>query len=495
MAVTELDLDGMRCASCAAAVERGLNRLGGVRATVNIATGRATVEHDPDQVGADALCAAVERAGYRAAPRRAAAPARDREGADRAPAVRLVAGAALAVPVALLAMAPALQFGGWRWLALALATPVVLWCGLPFHRGALRAARGGRAGMDTLVSLGALAAWGWSVAATVAGGGRDVYFEVAAGIVVLILLGRWLEGRARRRAGDALRALTELGAKDAALLRDGREVMVPVEALVPGDRFVVRPGERVATDGVVERGTSAVDASLVTGESLPVEVGPGSEVTGATVNAGGRLVVRATRVGADTAVARIGALVEGAQAGKAAAQRLADRVSGVFVPAVLVLALATLAGWLATGDGAGRSIEVAVSVLIIACPCALGLATPMALLVGTGRGAQLGILVRGPEALESTRRVTTVVLDKTGTLTQGRMRVARVVPAPGVDAGEVLRLAASAEEGSEHPAGRAIVAAGRERGALAAAEAFASRAGVGVEATIEGRRVEVGRPG
>jgi P-type Cu+ transporter len=488
----ELPVRGMTCASCAARVERSLNGLEGVDASVNYATETASVAFDPARLDAARLIAAVEDAGYEASVPRAGAP----EAGD-ALARRLLVSALLSVPVVLVSMVPALRFDGWEWPALALTAFVVLWGGWPFHRAAWAGLRHRAATMDTLISLGTLAALGWSavVVAVPAAAGEDVYFEVAAVVTVFLLTGRHLEARAKRRAGAALAALLELGAKEASLLDDaGRERRVPVAELRPGDRFLVRPGERVATDGVVVTGSSAVDASLLTGESVPVEVGPGDGVTGATINAGGRLEVRATRVGADTALARIARLVTEAQSGKAPVQRLADRVSAVFVPVVIALALATLGAWLAAGGGAA-AFTAAVSVLIIACPCALGLATPTALLVGTGRGAQLGILIRGPEVLESTRRVDAVVLDKTGTVTAGEMSLVDVVVAGGAARGDVLRLAGGLEDGSEHPVGRAVAAAARaEAGRLPAPEGFVNREGLGVEGVVEGRAVVVGRP-
>ncbi len=488
----ELALEGMTCASCAARIEKRLNKLDGVAATVNYATEQAAVAFDPEQVSLDDLIAAVEAAGYHASlPQDALGD----EDPARQYRLRLIVAVALSAPVAVLAMAPPAQFSGWEWLALALATPVVFWSGWPFHRVAALNARHAAATMDTLISLGTLAAWSWSVVVLLGGIAEDTYFEAAGVITALILLGRWLEARAKRRSGAAIRALLELGAKEARVLRDGEEVLVPVEELRAGDLFVVRPGEKVATDGVVESGASAVDRSMLTGESVPVEVGPGDEVAGATINASGRLVVRATRVGAETALAQIARLVAEAQAGKAQVQRLADRVSAVFVPVVIVVSLLTLAGWLAFGGSAAAAFTAAVAVLIIACPCALGLATPTALMVGTGRGAQLGILIKGPETLEQTRQVTTIVLDKTGTVTEGRMRVAELVVADGVAEEELLRLAAGAEDASEHPIARAIAERGRERlGALPPVESFQSRAGLGVEAVVDGHAVVVGRP-
>jgi P-type Cu+ transporter len=415
---------------------------------------------------------------------------------ERAPLVRLAIAAALSAPVLALSMISALQFPGWEWVALALTVPVVLGCGLPFHRGAWAGLRRRTAGMDTLISLGTLAALGWSVVALVAGEG-DVYFEVAAVVTTLVLAGRYLEDRATHRAGDALRALLALGAKDVAILdAAGEERRAPVGELQPGDRFVVRPGERIATDGTVEEGSSAVDASLLTGEPVPVEVGPGDEVVGATVNAGGRLVVRATRVGSETALASIGRMVAEAQSGRAPVQRLADRVSAVFVPVVILLALGTFGVWIALGAGASAAFAAAVAVLIIACPCALGLATPTALLVGTGRGAQLGILIRGPQILEHTRRVDTILLDKTGTITTGRMEVVGIALAEGVEEGEALRLMGALEDASEHPIGRAIARAARARlASLPVPTAFAGQAGLGVEGSVEGHDVVAGRPG
>jgi P-type Cu+ transporter len=491
-----LRIEGMSCGSCAAQVEKRLNRIDGVEAAINLATATATVAYPPGSVAPEDLVAAVTQAGYRA---RLPAPEGedDREGGGpRAPLARLAIAAVLSAPVLALSMIPALRFPGWEWVALALTVPVVLGCGLPFHRAAWAGLRHGTAGMDTLISLGTLAALGWSVVALVAGGG-EVYFEVAAVVTTLVLAGRYLEDRATHRAGDALRALLALGAKDVAVLdAAGEERRAPVDALHPGDRFVVRPGERIATDGVVEEGSSAVDASLLTGEPVPVEVGPGDEVVGATVNAGGRLVVRATRVGSETALARIGRLVAEAQSGKAPVQRLADRVSAVFVPVVILLALGTFGVWMALGAGASAAFAAAVAVLIIACPCALGLATPTALLVGTGRGAQLGILIRGPQILESTRRVDTILLDRTGTITTGRMDVASISLAGGVEEGEALRLMGALEDASEHPIGRAIARAARARLAtLPVPTAFAGRAGLGVEGSVDGHDVVVGRPG
>jgi P-type Cu+ transporter len=487
----QLEIEGMTCASCATRIERKLNRLDGVEATVNFATEEASVSFDPTVVAVDDLVQTVERAGYHAALTRDAAAAAE----ARPLLLRLVVSIALSVPLALLAMAPPLQFDGWEWLALALSTPVVLWAGWPFHRAAARNARHLTATMDTLISVGTLAAWIWSTVVLVGGIDTDTYFEVGAVITTLILLGRYLEARARSRSGEAIRALLELGARNARVLRDGVEMLVPVEELHVGDRFVVRPGEKIATDGVVVEGLSAVDQSMLTGEPVPVEVAPGDEVAGATINTSGRLVVEATKVGADTALAQIARLVAEAQAGKAPVQRLVDRVSGVFVPVVIVISLATLAGWLAFGGIVSDAFTAAVAVLIIACPCALGLATPTALMVGTGRGAQLGILIRGPEILERTRRISVIVLDKTGTVTEGRMWVTAAIPADGVARAELLRLAGSAEAASEHPVAAAIAGyAEAELGGLEPVESFTSRSGLGVEAVVGGRAVVVGRP-
>ena len=478
MSTTDLVIGGMTCASCATRVEKKLNKLEGVAATVNLATETARVSF-PDALTVADLIAAVERTGYTAA-----LPAAETGGGQRdsgSPRRRLVASLALAVPVIVLAMVPAAHFPAWQWVSLALATPVATWGAWPFHRAAAVNARQGAATMDTLVSVGVAAAYLWSLYALVFGGagrigdrmtfswlaggsGADAtYLEVAVGVTALILLGRYLEARARRRAGTALAALLDLGAKQATVLRDGREVAVAADALVVGDEFVIRPGEKVATDGVVVSGRSAVDTSMLTGEPVPAEAGPGDMVTGGCVNVGGRLIVRATRVGADTQLAQMARLVTQAQAGKAQVQRLADRVSAVFVPVVFAIAAATLAGWLAAGGSAAAAFTAAVAVLIIACPCAMGLATPTAILVGTGRGAQLGILIKGPEVLESTRRVDTIVLDKTGTVTTGQMTLAGVVTGPGVDELELLRYAAAVESASEHPIAAAITAGARRR--------------------------------
>jgi Cu+-exporting ATPase len=500
MSTTDLVIGGMTCASCASRIERKLNKLGGVTATVNLATETARVTF-PDALAVADLIAAVERTGYTAA-----LPAPANTGADPAadphPRRRLIVSLALAVPVTVLAMVPAARFAGWQWVSLALAAPVATWGAWPFHRAAAAGARHGAASMDTLVSVGVAASFLWSLYALlsglVSGGGtRPSYLEVATGVTALILLGRYLELRARRQAGTALRALLDLGAKQATVLRDGREVAVPAADLAVGDELVIRPGEKIATDGVVIAGRSAVDTSMLTGEPVPAEAGPGDSVTGGCVNVGGRLIVRATRVGADTQLAQMARLVTQAQAGKAQAQRLADRVSAVFVPVVLLLAVATLAGWLAAGGSAAEAVTAAVAVLIIACPCAMGLATPTAILVGTGRGAQLGILIKGPEVLESTRRVDTVVLDKTGTVTTGKMSLTGVAVAPGVDERELLRLAAAVESASEHPLAAAITAGASARLAGAVSwpdiSGFSAATGRGVGAVAEGHAVLVGR--
>ena len=486
-----LELEGMTCASCATRIERKLNKLDGVEATVNYATDEAAVTFDPGEVTVADLLAAVEAAGYHAALPGEAVET-DHAGALR---IRLIVAVALSVPLALLAMVMPLQFDGWEWVAFALSTPVVLWAGWPFHRAAFVNARHGAATMDTLISVGTLAAWGWSTVVLFAGLDADSYFEVGALITTLILVGRYLEAGARRRSGEAIRALLELGAKDAHVLRDGVEVLVPVEDLVVGDRFVVRPGEKIATDGIVLEGISAVDQSMLTGEPVPVEIGAGDQVAGATVNTSGRLVIEATKVGADTALAQIARLVSEAQAGKAPIQRLVDRVSAVFVPIVIGISLATLVGWLFFTGDASAAFTAAVAVLIIACPCALGLATPTALMVGTGRGAQLGILIKGPEVLEQTRQISTIVLDKTGTITEGKMWVTDAIPGEGIERSELLRLAGAAEDASEHPIAQAIASFARsEVGALATAENFTNRSGLGIEAVVDGHAVVVGRP-
>ena len=488
MATVQLELDGMTCAACAARIDKALNKLDGVEASVNFATEKAAVRYDDDAVAVEDLVRAVEGAGYHASLTRT----HDHGGSHLG--LRLAVSAALTLPVALIAMVPPFGFAGWEWVALALTAPVWAWAGWPFHRAALKSARHGAATMDTLISLGTTAAFVWSLVALLFVGDAEVYFEVTAVVTTLILLGRWLEARARRRSGAALRALLELGAKEARVLRDGVEVAVRPEELVVGDLFVVRPGEKLATDGVVVEGRSAVDQSMLTGEPVPVDVGPGDEVAGATVNAAGRLVVRATRVGADTALAQITRLVADAQAGKAPIQRLADRVSAVFVPIVIGLSLVTLAGWLLLGGSVSDAFTAAVAVLIIACPCALGLATPTALMVGTGRGAQLGIVIRGPEVLEQTKRVSTVVLDKTGTVTEGRMELVDVVPMNGATRADVLRLAGAVEDASEHPIARAVADAARaELDALPPVEDFENRPGFGVVGRVEGRTVEIGR--
>ncbi|WP_425568119.1 heavy metal translocating P-type ATPase [Phytohabitans flavus] len=507
----ELEIGGMTCASCASRIEKKLNRMGGVTATVNYATEKAAVTVADPAVSVADLIATVEKTGYTAA-----VPTPEPEAPRETDPLRtrLLVSLVLTIPVIALAMVPAWQFEYWQWLSLTLAAPVVVYGGLPFHRAAWTNLRHGAATMDTLVSMGTLAAFGWSVWALFfgtagepgmthpfrfaierGGGSGSIYLEAAAGVTVFILAGRYFETRAKRRAGAALRALLELGAKDVGVLRGDTEVRIPVGQLAVGDRFVVRPGEKIATDGVVEEGSSAVDASMLTGESVPVEVGVGDAVVGATVNAGGRLVVRATRIGADTQLAQMAALVERAQTGKAQVQRLADRISGVFVPIVIAIAVGTLGYWLGTGNGATAAFTAAVAVLIIACPCALGLATPTALLVGTGRGAQLGVLIKGPEVLESTRTVDTVVLDKTGTVTTGQMTLVDVVAGEGEDRDEVLRLAGAVEAGSEHPVARAIAKAAAEQGSLPPVEGFLSTQGVGVRGTVEGLGVSVGRPG
>jgi P-type Cu+ transporter len=481
-----LVLEGMTCASCATRIERGLNKLDGVEATVNFATETAAVSYDPQRIAPGQLVAAVEKTGYHAHPKETDHAEHEHEAAP----IRLIVALVLSVPLVLLAMIPPLQFAGWEWLALVLATPVVFWSGAQFHHATLLNARHGAATMDTLVSLGTLAAWTWSTVVLLAGVSADTYYEAAAVITALILLGRFFEARAKRRSGAAIRALLELGAKEARVLREGAEVLVPVEQLQVGDLFVVRPGEKMATDGVVVEGASAVDQSMLTGEPVPVEVAPGADVAGATINTSGRLVVRATKVGADTALAQIARLVEQAQAGKASVQRLADRVSAIFVPIVIVIALATLAGWLVAGASASAAFTAAVAVLIIACPCAMGLATPTALMVGTGRGAQLGIVIKGPEVLEQTHRVTTIVLDKTGTITEGRMRLVDALPV-GTSRDELVRLAGAAESASEHPLAQAIAAAATDRPAVSD---FRNHAGRGIEALVDGHAVLVGRP-
>ncbi|MFK4547153.1 Cu+-exporting ATPase [Streptomyces ambofaciens] len=520
-AEVELSIGGMTCASCAARIEKKLNRMDGVTATVNFATEKAKVAYGGEIQVAD-LIATVEKTGYTAEePPPPASPSESESKTVQVTAdgellslrQRLFVSLALSVPVVLMAMVPALQFDNWQWLSLTLAAPVVVWGAFPFHKAAFTNARHGAATMDTLVSIGTLAALGWSLWALFFGhagmpgmrhgfeftisrsdGSSSIYLEAAAGVTALILAGRYLEAKSKRKAGAALRSLLELGAKDVAVLRGGTEVRIPVSQLAVGDRFVVRPGEKVATDGTVVEGSSAVDASMLTGESVPTDVTVGDAVTGATVNAGGRLVVEATRIGADTQLARMARLVEDAQNGKAAVQRLADRISAVFVPAVILVALGTLLTWLfMTGDPAA-AFTAAVAVLIIACPCALGLATPTALMVGTGRGAQLGILIKGPEVLESTRRVDTVVLDKTGTVTTGRMSLQDVYVAEGVQEAELLRLVGALEHASEHPIAQAIAVGAIEQvGSLPVPENFENVAGLGVQGVVDGHAVLVGR--
>ncbi|MEU6698545.1 heavy metal translocating P-type ATPase [Pseudonocardia sp. NPDC046786] len=546
----ELSIGGMTCASCANRIERKLNKLDGVTATVNYATEKAKVTA-PDGIATERLVSTVQAAGYSATPVRAPQDDPDRPGGDGDPGDgdgdtaalrelrhRLVVSALLSLPVVVLAMAPPLQFVNWQWLSLVLAAPVWAWAGAPFHRAAWTNLRHGAATMDTLVSLGTTAAMAWSVYALFLGtagipgmvhpfelsispsdGAGNIYLEVVAGVTTFLLAGRWFEMRSKRRAGAALRALLHLGAKDVLVLRDGAEVQIPVSRLAVGDRFVVKPGEKIATDGRVVEGRSAVDASMLTGESVPVEATVGDAVIGATVNAGGRLVVEATRVGSDTQLAQMARLVEDAQNGKAAVQRLADRISGVFVPVVIVVAAVTLGFWLGAGAGTAAAFTAAVAVLIIACPCALGLATPTALLVGTGRGAQLGILIKGPEVLESTRRVDTVVLDKTGTVTTGAMSLVGVHTADGAAGADsaasaadadgtagaagaaeaadttALRLAGALERASEHPIAAAIVAAARDRvGELPEVTDFTNHEGLGVQGVVDGHAVLVGRP-
>ncbi|HYN72344.1 MAG TPA: heavy metal translocating P-type ATPase [Nakamurella sp.] len=513
----ELTIGGMTCASCASRIERKLNKLDGVTATVNYSTEKARVNF-PDRVTPDELVSVVEQAGYTARLPEPPRPTADDALPEQDPAAvlrrKLIICTMLTVPVVATAMIPALQFTYWQWLSLTLAAPVVVWGGWQFHVAAWTNLRHGAATMDTLISIGTLAAFGWSLYAlflgtagipgmthpfeiTVSGsnGLGNIYLEAAAGVTTFILAGRYLEAKAKRRSGAALRALMTLGAKDVTVLRGGREERIPTDTLVVDDLFVVRPGEKIATDGLITEGSSAVDAAMLTGESVPVEVGVGDRVVGATVNAGGRLVVRATRVGTDTQLAQMARMVQDAQNGKAEVQRLADRISAVFVPIVIALAVATLGFWLGAGAGAAAAFTAAVAVLIIACPCALGLATPTALMVGTGRGAQLGILIKGPEVLESTRRVDTIVLDKTGTVTTGRMSLIDVVAAAGEDADEVLRLSGALENDSEHPIAQAIAAGATERtGDLPRAEGFAAVAGLGVQGVVDGHAVVVGRP-
>ncbi len=519
----DLLITGMTCASCAVRIEKKLNRLPGVEATVNFATEKAHVLL-PAEVTAERAIATVEATGYGASLPKPAASTADEDQADdqgsdgetRAWRDRLRISAVLTVPVVLLAMVSPLQFDNWQWLSLTLAAPVVVWGAWPFHSAAWANLRHGAATMDTLISLGVLAAFGWSLYALFLGDagmtgmrmrfdlfpqgshrGDEIYLEVASALTVFLLTGRYLEARAKRQSGAALRALLHLGAKDVAVLRDGVETRIPTGQLAVGDAFVVRPGEKVATDGVVVEGTSAVDASMLTGEPVPVEVGVGDAVVGATVNAGGRLVVQATRVGTDTQLAQMARLVEEAQTGKAPVQRLADRISAIFVPVVILIALATLAGWLLAGADAETAFTAAVAVLIIACPCALGLATPTALMVGTGRGAQIGVLIKGPQVLESTRTIDTIVLDKTGTVTTGRMQLVDAVPAQGISREQLLRLAGALEHASEHPIAQAIAAGAREllEADLPDVEGFAATAGLGVQGVVEGHAVVAGRVG
>jgi P-type Cu+ transporter len=489
-----LEIGGMTCASCASRIERKLNKLDGVQASVNYATEEAAVSFDSARVDVDALVAAVEATGYTAAPPRAGLDEQASESGARMLRLRLVVAALLSIVPVLFVIVPPARFADWEWLALALSAPVVLWAGWPFHRAAALNARHLAATMDTLISIGTLAALLWSTVVLVAGLDSGTYFEVGAVTTTLILLGRFFEAGARRRSGEAIRKLLALGAKEAQVLRDGVEQAVPIEELRLGDRFVVRPGEKVATDGVVVDGASAVDRSMLTGESVPVEIVAGDEVAGATLNTYGRLIVEATKVGADTALAQIARLVAEAQQGKAPVQRLVDRVSAVFVPLVIVLSLLTLTGWLVLSGDAGAAFTAAVAVLIIACPCALGLATPTALLVGTGRGAQLGILIKGPEVLERTRQATAIVLDKTGTVTEGRMALDDVTSLNGATRSDVLRLAGAVEAASEHPIAQAIVRAARvELGALPSVRDFRNEPGIGVRGVVEGHEVAVGR--
>jgi P-type Cu+ transporter len=512
----ELLIGGMTCASCATRIEKKLNKIDGVIATVNFATEKARVDYVGD-VSPDQFVEAIEQAGYSAELPKPIIP--DTQGApsEEDPTAslrrRLLISLALTVPVIAMAMVPALQFTNWQWLSLTLAAPVVVWGAWPFHKAAWANLRHGTATMDTLISMGTLAAFGWSVYALFWGtagmpgmthpfeltisrtdGTGNIYLEVAAGVTTFILAGRFFEARAKRRAGAALRALLELGAKDVAVRRSGVEQRIPIDQLAVGDQFVIRPGEKIATDGVVIEGSSAVDASMLTGESVPVEVGPDDQVVGATVNVGGRLLVRANRIGSDTQLAQMAKLVEEAQTGKAQTQRLADKISGIFVPIVIALSVAALGFWLGTGGSVAAALTAAVAVLIIACPCALGLATPTALMVGTGRGAQLGILIKGPEVLESTRRIDTIVLDKTGTVTTGTMTLLDVIAADGERPDEVLRLAGALEDSSEHPIAKAIAKGAREKlGDLPAVEDFGNAEGLGVQGVVDGRAVVVGR--
>ena len=514
----EFDIGGMTCASCATRIERKLNKLDGVDATVNYATEKARVQA-ASGTNTAALIATIEAAGYTATVPRPPDAEAGQEGQDAAPDPttrlrnRLLISALLTAPVLILSVIPVLQFTNWQWLALMLAAPVAVWGAWPFHRAAWVNARHGATTMDTLISVGVLAAFGWSLYALFlgeagmpgmrmefalvsepGGGAGDIYLEVATAVTVFILAGRYIEARAKKESGAALRALLELGSKDAVVLRDGIETRIPVGELVVGDRFVVRPGEKIPTDGIIIEGTSAVDASMLTGESIPVEVGPGDRIVGATLNVGGLLTAEVTRVGAETELARLGRLVEEAQTGKAEVQRLADRVSSIFVPIVIGLALLTFLGWALVGGSLTVAFTAAIATLIVACPCALGLATPTALLVGTGRGSQLGILIRGPQVLEQTRRVDTIVLDKTGTVTTGAMSVAAVTVANGTSESQLLRAAGAAEHGSEHPVARAIVTVAQHRGIdVSGAESFAAAAGAGVHAVVDGRAVLAGR--
>jgi P-type Cu+ transporter len=512
----ELQIGGMTCASCAARIEKKLNKIDGVTATVNFATEKARVEYVGD-LSADQLVHTIEDAGYTVELPKpdTSEPEADSEAEDPTASLRrrLLISLVLTVPVIAMAMIPALQFTNWQWLSLTLAAPVVVWGAWPFHQAAWANLRHGTATMDTLISMGTLAAFGWSIYALFWGtagmpgmthpfeltisptdGTGNIYFEVAAGVTTFILAGRYFEARAKRRAGAALRALLELGAKDVAVRRNDVEQRIPIEQLAVGDEFVVRPGEKIATDGVVIEGNSAVDASMLTGESVPVEVGPDDQVVGATVNVGGRLVVRANRIGSDTQLAQMAKLVEEAQSGKAQAQRLADKISGIFVPIVIALSVATLGFWIGTGGADSAALTAAVAVLIIACPCALGLATPTALMVGTGRGAQLGILIKGPEVLESTRRIDTIVLDKTGTVTTGTMTLLDVITATDEQPDQVLRLAGALEDASEHPIAKAIATGARDKvGDLPSVEGFTNLEGLGVQGMVDGHAVIVGR--
>ncbi|MDT7763105.1 MAG: P-type Cu+ transporter, partial [Mycobacterium sp.] len=511
-AAVELSIDGMTCASCAAGIEKKLNKLDGVTATVNFATEKARVEYG-DEVTPEKLVATVEAAGYHAHLPRVSIDAVADADPAASPRRRLVISAVLTVPVIAMAMVPVLQFMDWQWLSLVLAAPVVVWGGWQFHRAALANLRHGRATMDTLISMGTLAALGWSVYALFWGtagmpgmkhafeltiartdGTGNIYLEAAAGVTTFMLAGRYFEARAKRRAGAALEALLELGAKDVSVLRNGVEHRIPIDNVSVGDEFVVRPGEKIATDGVVVGGSSAVDASMLPGESVPVDVGPGDQVVGATVNVDGRLVVRANRIGSDTELAQITRLVVDAQNGKAKAQRLADKISGVFVPIVIALSVATLGFWIGTGGSVAAAFTAAVAVLIVACPCALGLATPTALMVGTGRAAQLGILIKGPEVLEASGRVDTIILDKTGTVTTGTMTLLDVITASGEQPDEVLRLAGALEDSSEHPIAKAIAVGARDKvGDLPSVEEFTSLEGLGVGGIVDGHMVIVGR--